>query len=427
MKILVHPHLMEVGGSQLNAIELADAVRRRGHEVVLYAPPGELVEEVHRRGLELILAPSTRRMTPSPASAARLVDLVRSRRFDVVHSYEWSATLDTMYGPGWMAGTPVVSTVLSMVVPKYIPASVPVVVGTNELYEAESKWRPEVYLMEPPIDVAANTPGIAPFVEHDGRTQTVRERWGIPSDETLIVLVGRLAQGLKLGGVLEAIRAMALLDERHRAHLLVVGDGPDREAVQALVDEVNASAPRRLVTLAGLMMDPRPAYDAADVVLGMGGSILRAMSFGKPVIVQGEAGFWSTLDAGTVETFRWQGWFGLGDGTDGAPELARLLDELIAHPADMARNGELGRRVVLDHYDIERAADELEQIYRRVAGRSHPMRERIRGSASMTMFLARIEAGRVVRGAKRRVRAIPLVDRFAPAPKPPTRVGPSWS
>ena len=35
------------------------------------------------------------------------------------------------------------------------------------------------------------------------------------------------------------------------------------------------------------MLDPRPAYAAADIVIGMGGSSLRGMAFGKPTIVVG--------------------------------------------------------------------------------------------------------------------------------------------
>jgi hypothetical protein len=42
MRVLVYPHLMEVGGSQHNAIELADSVAEAGHEVVLFAPRGDL-------------------------------------------------------------------------------------------------------------------------------------------------------------------------------------------------------------------------------------------------------------------------------------------------------------------------------------------------------------------------------------------------
>ncbi len=50
MKVLFYPHSMEVGGSQLNALQLAGAVRERGHEVIVLSEPGPLVERVRRMG-----------------------------------------------------------------------------------------------------------------------------------------------------------------------------------------------------------------------------------------------------------------------------------------------------------------------------------------------------------------------------------------
>ncbi len=45
MRVLVAPHNFEIGGSQINALELACAVAAKpGFEVILYAPDGELTE-----------------------------------------------------------------------------------------------------------------------------------------------------------------------------------------------------------------------------------------------------------------------------------------------------------------------------------------------------------------------------------------------
>ena len=43
MRILVYPAKMEIGGSQLNAIELARGVAELGHDVLLFGPTGPLV------------------------------------------------------------------------------------------------------------------------------------------------------------------------------------------------------------------------------------------------------------------------------------------------------------------------------------------------------------------------------------------------
>lgn len=391
MKILVHPHLMEIGGSQLNAIEFAAATADRGHEVVLYCPDGVLVEEARQRGLEVVLSPP-RKMTPNPASARALVRLVRERGFDLVHAYEWDATLDTMYGPGWMLGTPVLSTILSMDLPYFLPRSVPMILGTRELVETESRVRPEVYLGEPPVDLVLNRPGCAPTMTWDGREVRVRDRWGIEDSETLIVVVGRLANQLKLSGLIEAIAAMGKVAASRRARLLIVGDGPERATVARAAEALNSAQGSDVVILAGSMDDPRPAYDAADIMLGMGGSILRAMAFGKPVCVQGEKGFWSGVSPETIPYFLRHGWYGLGDGTSGVDRLAGLILDILGDPTRAETNAGLGQRIVLQHYSLQRLTEDLEQIYLRIVRRDVPVLFRARcaieSMATLTKFHA---------------------------------------
>ena len=60
MKVLVYPHSMEIGGSQLNAVQVAGAIRDRGHEVIVVSEPGPLVTRVRAMGLEHIEIPPHR-------------------------------------------------------------------------------------------------------------------------------------------------------------------------------------------------------------------------------------------------------------------------------------------------------------------------------------------------------------------------------
>jgi glycosyltransferase involved in cell wall biosynthesis len=393
MRILVHPHEMLIGGSQLNAIDLAERMQARGHDVIVYGNDGVLVDDVRDRGLEMILAPE-RRMTPSPPSSVQLLRLARERSIDVLHTYEAPATVDALSGPGWILGTPVLSTILAMEVRAFLPWSVPMIVGTRQIYAQEQHRRPELYLMEPPIDVELNSP------RHDGRAgRDFRERWGIGPEAKAVVVVGRIAADLKLEGLLAAVRATGALQHRFPIRLVVVGDGPEREVVESCAREVNAHAARELVTLTGEIRDPRPAYAAADVVLGMGGSVLRGMAFGKPVIVQGEKGFWEPLTDETLPMFLHQGWYGVGDGRAGEPRLVALLAEALADPDSAARRGALGRQVVVEHYSLTAAAESLEAIYHRVRTRHVPASgrgaEAVRAGAALARHAARVLSRRV--------------------------------
>ena len=54
MRIAVYPHDLGIGGSQLNAIEIAAGVRDLGHHPFVVGRPGALVERIHELGLEFV-------------------------------------------------------------------------------------------------------------------------------------------------------------------------------------------------------------------------------------------------------------------------------------------------------------------------------------------------------------------------------------
>ena len=150
MRILVHPPTMEVGGSQLDALELAREMQARGHSILLFGPDGVLVELASSWGLEYLIGPPNGGL-PSLPNATATRRLVRDRGIDVVHGDEGGPVLSLALGPHLTLGTPLVATVLSMSVPPFIPRHVPLLVGTAEL--ANLQDRPgRVHLMEPPID-----------------------------------------------------------------------------------------------------------------------------------------------------------------------------------------------------------------------------------------------------------------------------------
>ncbi len=362
MKILVYPHTMEVGGSQLNAIELAGAVRDLGHRVTVLSEDGPLVERVREMDLPHIAIPRDRRR-PSAAIARRLRALVRSEGFDVVHGHEWPPGLEAAAAAtGTRAAA--VYTVMSMAVAPFIPRSMPLVVGTAALREhSAAARRGPVHLIEPPVDVDANARG------HP--TGEFRARFDLDDRFVTLATVCRLVPELKLEGVLTAIDVVGALAGELPLRLVVVGDGPARATVEEHAAKANAQAGRRAVVLTGELFDPRPAYAAADIVLGMGGSALRALAFGRPLVVQGEKGFWDLLTPDSVGLFLQQGWYGVGDGTGGFERLSAILRGLVSDPARRNSLGEYGRGLAVERFSLQRAAVVQEAIYREA--RDHRM------------------------------------------------------
>lgn len=356
---------MELGGSQLNAIQLARAVRERGHDVAVFSRPGPLVDMVKAFGLEHYeIGP--KRGQPAPGIARSLLQIVRRRGIDLIHAHEWPPILEAYYGAGFVHGTPVVGTVMSMSVASFLPRNLPLTVGTMQIREATlaAGYR-DVTLLEPPIDTLRDHPSV------DGGI--FRSKLQLRQDEILVAIVCRLVPDLKLEGILSACDAVGnLARSGHAIRLVIVGDGTARDVVFRHADEINKRLGQAVVTLAGQLADPSPAYAAADILVGQGGSALRGMAFGKPLVVVGEDGFCELLTPETAPTFLRQGWYGLGPGSfgAGAPALEKILAHLLNSSEMRHELGQFGRELCESRFSLNTSAELLESLYHRTIERS---------------------------------------------------------
>ena len=358
MRILVFPHDLAIGGSQLNAIELAAAVQRLGHEVLVFGRPGALNQRIEELGLEFVPSPEPHRR-PTPSVVKALVRLARERKIDIIHGYEWPPALEGLLASRRSSGTAAVATVMSMAVAPFIPKSMPLLVGTQEILKAEQLFgRTLAALLEPTVDLEANNPSL------DVAEAEFRATWGLEPGAYTVVPVSRLAKELKLEGILAAIDCVGLLSQELRIQLVIAGDGPTRPLVEDRARTVNEASGRQAIVLVGELEDPRAAYAVADVALGMGGSALRALAFAKPLIVQGENGFWEVLTPDSLTLFLEQGWYGVGPGSQGGAErLAQLLRGLLPDESRRESLGSFGLSTVRERFSLTRGARVLEDFY----------------------------------------------------------------
>jgi glycosyltransferase involved in cell wall biosynthesis len=140
---------------------------------------------------------------------------------------------------------------------------------------------------------------------------------------------------------------------------VLVGDGERRRELQQLADSTNAELGRPAVILTGELLDPRPAYAAADLVVGMGSSALRAMAFGKPVVIAGERGFSAKFTPESANCFYYKGMYGLGNGSPDNSQLIAEIRELAEHPDLRSALGEFSRQFVVKHFALEVASARL--------------------------------------------------------------------
>lgn len=370
MRILVGLHHVTLGGDTINAVEIAGRLRDRGHAVTLLAfvlPDGSddeapLIRLAGQHQLEV-------RTFVRPSGVRQRIDLIRilarfarAEAFDVVHSFGHQDTYYAFAAVHGLAGVPLIVNDYAMSVTSALPKRVPLIAGTMEVCEHARRARPgPAHLVEPPVDTDSNSPDAVD-------PAAFRETHKIAPADVLLVVVSRLGIALKSESLRAAIDAVRLLDDQS-VRLALVGDGDARTELTERAAKVNAELGREAVILTGALVDPRPAYAAADIVIGMGHSGLRGMSFAKPVVVVGERGFARLLTPDTLSHFHYHGIYGIADGSDMAPRLAAELRLLVDNPTLRTQLGSFGRQQVLERYSLDVAVDKLEAIYRHLAGR----------------------------------------------------------
>ena len=236
---------------------------------------------------------------------------------------------------------------------RVLPRDLPTTFGVPALADmASARGFRRVMPLVPPVDIVANVPEAVDAREF-------RERSSIKDGEIVLVTVSRLSEWMKADSLVRSIEAVEAVGAALPVRLVVVGDGSIRPRLQQRADQVNAVLGREAVTLTGSLLDPRPAYAAADVVIGMGGSALRGMAFAKPTVVVGKGGFAAIFSPETRDRFYRYGLYGEVRPDCGADTL---VEHLRALAFDAGRRRDLGafsRRFVVETYSLEHGAARL--------------------------------------------------------------------
>jgi L-malate glycosyltransferase len=359
LKILVFAHRFEVGGSQVNVIDLATALRDlHGHEVVIFATPGPMVDVARARGLRFLPAPDVS-THPSLAMMSALRSVVASERPDLVHAWDWWQCLDAYYGVYLLDRVPLVlSDMVSEGISRFLPKHLPTTFGTPALAaQAVAAGRRSVEVLLPPVDVHLNRPGAVD-------SMVFRENIGVGAEDLLVVTVSRLVKQLKSESLFRTIAAVRELGTELPLTFAMVGDGNARGELARAAEQANSELGRNAIVLTGEMLDPRTAYAAADIVVGMGGSALRGMAFSKPVVVVGEEGFSAPLKPSSAEWFLHHGlyWRGRG-GADHATHAADIR-ALASDRQTRLAAGVFGREFVERNFSVEVVCAGLDRLFR---------------------------------------------------------------
>jgi glycosyltransferase involved in cell wall biosynthesis len=188
-----------------------------------------------------------------------------------------------------------------------------------------------------------------------------------------VLCVGRLVPEKGIPGLADSF--VELASRGADAELVLVGEGPERERIEARFRA--CCVPSRLTLLGALPEeDVCRELARADVFVlpslmeGLPVVLMEAMAAGVPVVAPRLAGIPELVEDGVS---------GLLFAPADWGELAARLARLIADPAERSRLGAAGRARVAAEYDVDRA---VEPLWRRLAGEPSPEAARLEAARS---------------------------------------------
>jgi glycosyltransferase involved in cell wall biosynthesis len=373
-----------VGGAQENTVDSASGFDARSIEAEVLCgpetgPEGSILAEARARGVRVTVEPSLRRALRPLADLRalwRTARFVRRGRFDVVHTHSSKAGIVGRWA-AWLAGTPrVVHTVHGWSFHERQPAAVRALYLALERASARITERlvcvtardvqkglaarigvPAQYqVIRSAIDVAG-------FAAPRRSRAEVRSEWGLPAEAAVVGAVTRLSSQK---APLDLVAAAAEVSRvRPDVRFVIVGDGPERAAVERRIRELGLSGATRLL---GLRRDVADLLAGLDVFLltslweGLPRALVQAMAAGVPVV--------ATAVDGCTEVVR-DCETGLLVPPGRPDEAARAVLRLLDDPELAGRLRRAARASVDKEFDTERMLAQLASLYlERAASRS---------------------------------------------------------
>jgi glycosyltransferase involved in cell wall biosynthesis len=377
---------LNVGGAALHVLQLAREQQRRGHEVVVVAgslAAGEESMEYVATELGVSVRPLPalqRELSPRADGAAvkALRSLIRSRRPDVLHTHTSKAGATARLAAllaGQARPRAVIHTYHGHVLSGYFTPRRQRVFRLVERLLARSTGALVAVSDEVRDDLVAF--GVAPVerftvvpygfdlpawsAADDVARTRVRSDLGVGPETFVVGWAGRLTA---IKRPLDLVRTLrSLVDQEVDAVLVLVGDGEDRDATEALAHELGVGDRCRLVGFQQGMRDWYAAFDATLLTSANEGTpvvAIESLAAGRPVVATRAGG------TGTVVN---EGESGFLEAVGDTSALAVRLAALARDPALRTRLGRSGADDVRSRFATERMADELDAIYRKVLER----------------------------------------------------------
>ena len=347
MKIVHTESSLGWGGQELRILAESKGLAKRGHDITLLCPlEARIYGEAPGWGL---------RTVAMPIATKRLDGVLALRRWLRANPPEVVSTHSST--DSWLVA---LGTRLPIVRTRHISAPVSRNFLTRWLYgrarrivtTGEALKRELVERTGVAAELIQSVPtGADPAVYAPGDKYAARMNLGLPQDAMLIGIVATLRSWKGHRHLVAALPTGATL--------VIVGDGPQREALEA---QVRAAGLQSRVHFAGNQRDVVPWMQALDIFAlpsyaneGVPQALMQAMMVGLPCV---------TTTVGGMGELAMDGDTALVVAPENPGALRSALERLMADAALRMKLGHAARRHCAERFSYERMLDRMEAIYR---------------------------------------------------------------
>ena len=369
IRVMMVMDSLAVGGTETHVLSIVKALKKRGIHSIYAGASGNMYEAYARAGCQIHavdLSPGTllhlqNHMLPKIISS--LKQIMKTQKINVVHVHQSPSGLYAAMAAKEL-GIPVVFTAHGTYYPEDQLSSM------NQYSDAViSVSHPVKHFLESMNIQSELIPnGVNPdeFIEVD--SSSLRSRLGIPDHADTIVYASRLSwdKAYVCTMLIWAARRLRL-EGRSQLNIVIVGDGHQYHEIRELSNSIESEIGQPFIHMVGSQKKVRDYLSLADIVVGTGRVALEAMACGKPVIAIGNHGYFGLVTPSIYEQ-AWKQYFGDHASICKPSEelIANELREALANKASLRKTGLQGRKWTLEHFDIHKIVDQLEDLYRHV-------------------------------------------------------------
>ncbi|BAU26925.1 glycosyltransferase involved in cell wall biosynthesis [Aneurinibacillus soli] len=295
MKILHAIGGGEFGGAEQHILELLEILSRHAVEpVVVCFYNSTFADELRKRNIRVIVLDTYSRFDFRLVKG--LAHILETEKPDLVHSHGVKANFFCRLAIRQVPNTPIITTIHSVLRYDYPNLLAYFLASRMELWTR--KWNNHYIAISNSIRQSLEADGVKPcditLIHHgipiesfaaDQDVRSIQAELGIPAGAFVIGTVSRLVPVKGLTDLMQAF--IPLADEQADIHWLIIGDGPEKEALAHTAREAGISD---RVHFVGFRKDVARCLHAIDVFVspsyseGLGLSLLEAMAAKRPVV-----------------------------------------------------------------------------------------------------------------------------------------------